>query len=142
MSRQTAAVQQALLELAESFPGHQLEQRPDGAGGAWVVLDDLPLGPAFVPACSWVGFAIGALYPRADVYPHFVRPELRRADGQPLTTPLNPGHPMPGFDRLAVMVSRRSNRWDPAHDTAALKLHRILLWFSQQATSASADVAA
>jgi len=31
------------------------------------------------------------------------------------------------------MVSRRSNRWDPARDTAALKLHRVLLWFREQA---------
>jgi hypothetical protein len=31
------------------------------------------------------------------------------------------------------MVSRRSNRWDPARDTAALKLHRVLLWLDEQA---------
>lgn len=105
----------------------------DGHGGAFVVVDDLELGRAFTPSRSWIGFQIPALYPRADVYPHYVCPELGRADGGPLTTPLNPGQAMPGFNRPAVMVSRRSNRWDPARDTAALKLQRICLWFAEQA---------
>ena len=96
-----------------------------------MILEDLDLGPAFTPSTSSVGFAISPLYPRADVYPHFVRPDLARSDGSALTAPLNPGHAMPGFNRPAVMVSRRSNRWNPACDTAALKLHRVLFWFNE-----------
>ncbi len=97
-----------------------------------MIVESLPLGPGFVPSASWVGFAIPGLYPRADVYPHFVRADLARADGVALSAPLNPGHTMPGFGLPAVMVSRRSNRWNPNRDTAALKLHRVLLWFWQQ----------
>ena len=97
-----------------------------------MIVDELELGSTFAPSTSWIGFQIPALYPRADIYPHFVRPDLARADGRALTAPLNPGHSMPGFNRPAVMVSRRSNRWDPARDTASLKLQRILTWFIEQ----------
>lgn len=122
----------AVDQVARAFPDSRTSYLDDGQGGAFVVVDDLDLGVAFAPSTSWVGFAISPLYPRADVYPHFVRPDLARANGAALTVPLNPGHTMPGFQRAATMVSRRSNRWDPARDTAALKLHRVLLWFREQ----------
>lgn len=127
-----ASVRAAVEQLERAFLGHRLEVLEDGQGGAFVIVEDLELGPAFTPSRSWVGFQIPALYPRADIYPHYVCPELTRVSG-PLTTPLNPDRQMPGFNRAAVMVSRRSNRWDPARDTAALKLHRVLMWFAEQA---------
>jgi hypothetical protein len=126
-------VHEAINEVARAFPDCPTAYLDDGQGGAFMVVEGLDLGPAFTPNKSWVGFAIPNLYPRADVYPHFVRPDLARADSAALTTPLNPGHALPGFNRPAIMVSRRSNRWDPGRDTAALKLQRVVLWFRQQA---------
>jgi hypothetical protein len=128
-----SSVAAAIDQVARAFPDSRTTYLEDGQGGAFVVVDALDLGSAFASPTSWVGFAISPLYPRADVYPHFVRPDLARADGAALTVPLNPGQTMPGFQRPATMVSRRSNRWDPARDTAALKLHRVLLWFREQA---------
>ena len=32
------------------------------------------------------------------------------------------------FTGAATMVSRKSNRWNPAQDTAALKLAKVLDW--------------
>ena len=127
------SVTAAINQVARAFPDARTIYGEDGQGGAFVIVDELDLGPAFTPRTSWVGFAISPLYPRADVYPHFVRPDLARSNGAPLTVPLNPGQMMPGFDRPATMVSRRSNRWDPSRDTAVLKLHRVLLWFREQA---------
>jgi hypothetical protein len=127
------AITSAIGDLARSFSDSRTSYIDDRQGGAWVLVEDVDVGSAFTPRTTWVGFAISALYPRADVYPHFVRPDLARTDGGPLTAPLNPGQSMPGFNRAAIMVSRRSNRWDPARDTAALKLHRVLLWFREQA---------
>lgn len=127
------AVATAIDQVARAFPECSTTYVRDEQGGAFVIVDGLDLGPAFTPRTSWVGFAIQPLYPRADVYPHFVRPDLLRTDGRAFTTPLNPGQAMPGFNRPALMVSRRSNRWDPTRDTAALKLHRVLLWFREQA---------
>jgi hypothetical protein len=126
------SVAAAITQVARAFPDSCISHLGDGQGGAFVIIDELDLGPAFTPGITWVGFAISPIYPRADVYPHYVRPDLGRTDGSILTVPLNPGQTMPGFNRPATMVSRRSNRWDPARDTAVLKLHRVLLWFRQQ----------
>lgn len=133
------AVSAGLSELAGAYPEHRMEHCPDGAGGAWVMLHDLCLGVAFKPSMSWVAFPLSAMYPRTHVYPHFVRPDLVRVDGTPLATPLHPAQQVPVFDMPAVMVSRSSPRWDPARDTAALKLQRVLLWFQSHASQAGAS---
>jgi Prokaryotic E2 family E len=139
----TPDVQEAIAELQRAFAGHRVEVLETGDGGARVLVHDLELGTAFAPTTSWVGFTIPYNYPRADVYPHFVDAELARADGRALPTPpLNAGHQMPGFNRPAVMVSRRSNRWDPRRDTAVLKLMRILAWFADQDGTATQDATA
>ena len=39
-----------------------------------------------------------------------------------------PNIAMPGFELPAIQISRRSNRWNPDRDTAALKLARVLDW--------------
>jgi hypothetical protein len=129
----TPDVEKALAAVRRAFDGHSVETMETGDGGLHVIVDDLDLGPAFMPSRSWVGFTIPFNHPLGDVYPHFVRPDLARADGTPLTTPLNSGHVMPGFDRPATMVSRRSYRWNPSRDTAVLKLMRIVGWFAEQA---------
>jgi hypothetical protein len=135
----TPDVSRAIDELKRAFADHAIEVIESGDGGAHVVVADLDLGAAFTPRISWIGFTIPYNYSRADVYPHFVRPDLARADGTPLPTPpLNGGQSLPGFDRPAIMVSRRSNRWNPARDTAALKLMRIIGWFHEQATQTTA----
>ena len=131
----TAEVEAAIEEIRLAFDGHAVDVLAEAQGGAHVIVEDLELGPAFTPSTSWVGFTIDYLYPRSDVYPHFVRPDLARADGSPLPSPpLNAGQRMPGFERPAIMISRRSNRRDPARDTAALKLLRVVQWFRAYAT--------
>lgn len=130
----TPEVQHRIEQIRAAFPGHAVHVLADGQGGAHVVVDDLELGPAFAPATSWVGFTLDFQYPRSDVYPHFLRPDLAMADGRTLLSPpLHAGQTMPGFGRAATMISRRSTRRDPARDTAALKLLRVLHWFHEQA---------
>jgi hypothetical protein len=122
----TADVRSAIEELRAGFPGHEVLVTEEPQGGAHIIVDNLDIGPAFATAKSWVGFTLGFQHPLADVYPHYLRADLAYADGRPVQSPLNAGHTMPGFDRPAVMLSRRSNRWNPARDTAHLKLLRIL----------------
>ena len=122
----TGDVSAAVDELRAGFPGHEVLVTEEPQGGAHVIVDDLGLGPAYATPTSWIGFTLGFQHPLADVYPHFLRADLAYADGRPLQPPLNPGQTMPGFNRPAVMLSRRSNRWNPARDTAHLKLLRIL----------------
>lgn len=124
----TPEVQAAIAEVERAFSGHPVRTLDEPQGGAYVIVDDLPVGRAHQPATSWVGFLIGFQYPRAQVYPHWLRPDLRRVDGAAFTPPIHPGQTMPGFNLPAVMVSRGSNGWNPATDTAALKLIRVLEW--------------
>jgi len=136
MSTMTPSVEGAVEQIRRAFPDTAVEVREDSAGGAYVLVENLDLGPAFEPRRSWVAFPIPYVYPQGDSYPHWVRGDLARADSTPLAAPFHPGQQVPLFDRPAVMVSRRSNRWDPARDTALLKLLRVLHFFSKQAPGA------
>lgn len=126
----TPEVEAAVEGVRQTFPGHRLEVEPEVQGGAYVVVHELPLGGRYAPETSWFGFLITFQYPRADVYPHFIDGGVRRADGRPH----GPGFsgPNPWRGRPALQVSRRSNRWDPALDTAAVKLLKVLEWVRAQ----------
>jgi len=127
----TAAVSDAIDELRETFPDATVTVESDGDGGAWVLIDPVPLGPAYIQSTSWIAFQITFPYPEADVYPLFVRPDLDRKDGA--------GHGE-GFgsvtwgphEQTGTQLSRRSNRLDPTVDTAATKVLKVLRWLAQQ----------
>lgn len=130
----TPEVEQAIAELERAFPDHRVRVLEEPQGGAYVRVEDLELGDGYVPPTSWIGFLIPYDYPRSQVYPFFLRPDLARANGQPFQPPINAGQTMPGFDEPAVMASRSSQRWNPARDTAALKLMRVLEWLRERET--------
>jgi hypothetical protein len=92
-----------------------------------VTLHDLPLGDPYEQANTWVGFQITHTY--ADVYPHFIRHDIGRCDGKPLGA----GTSMANFrGQPAIQISRRSNRLDPATDTALSKLLKVLQWLKSR----------
>ena len=113
----------AIEEIRANFPTSSITSSEDGEGGAYVILEDVPIPPGYSVDRSWIGFRITYSYPAADVYPHFVRPDLARVDGKALAL-----SPSTFNGRPALQLSRRSTHWDPAHDTAALKLQKILTW--------------
>lgn len=118
-------VQGAIRQIAGAFPATRLQATEDGSGGAYVILEEVPLGEPYQQAASWIGFQITHTYPYADVYPHFVRHDLSRRDGKPLGAGLT----IASFrNRPAIQVSRRSSRLNPAVDTALLKLCKVLRW--------------
>jgi hypothetical protein len=130
-----AEVRQALEELKEGLPDHQIRVEPDADGGACIIVDGLDIGPAFDPSTSWVGFHITFSYPDADVYPHFISPEVRYVGQGPrpnqhpagdLPTAMTRGGTMPGFEIPAIQVSRRSNRRNAGTDSALEKVLRVL----------------
>jgi hypothetical protein len=125
----TPEVAAAVDEIRRTFPENRVEVEEEDQGGAYVVVHDLEIGERFRPSRTWVGFLIGFQYADADVYPHFTDPELGRADGGALGTGLTRGS---WRDRPAVQISRRSNRWNPATDTAAGKLLKVLQWMRSQ----------
>lgn len=119
-------VERAIHELRESFPDNELSFVEDGQGGAQVTMQGFRVGDALDPSMTWVGFAVTFQYPATDVYPHFVRPDLVRSDGQPLQ---GEGMSKATWNGTpATQLSRRSNRWRPESDTAAMKLSKVLDW--------------
>jgi hypothetical protein len=129
------AVQKAVDELVEGLPNATVTAKDDGSGGAYVLIEDVDLGPAFEPRSSWIIFQITYVYPDSDVYPHFINPEIcyvergpvpnQHVDGN-LPLAMTRGATAPGFERAAIQVSRRSNRRNALTDSALGKLLRVL----------------
>lgn len=119
-------IEKAIEEIRSSFPDCRIEAAPDGAGGAHVVVHDVPLGAPYAQEKIWVGFQITFQYPYADVYPHFTAHDLARTDGKSLGEGIGNGANFRG--NAAVQLSRRSNKLNPATDTAALKLLKVMQW--------------
>jgi hypothetical protein len=121
----TPAVAEAVEEIKAAHPGATVAVREDGDGGVFMTLEPVDPGPAYTQPETWIGFQITFQYPYADVYPHFVRADLARRDGQPLGEAMSPS----SFEaRPAIQISRKSNRLNPATDTAAVKLMKVLQW--------------
>lgn len=129
----TAEIAEAIEQLQETFPDSDVTWVDDGAGGAWVTVSDLPMGTVFEPTRSWMTFNITYPYPEADIYPLFVTPELHRRDGMPLGEGIQSsiGHG-PGGVSIGTQLSRRSNRLNPAVDTAVTKVLKVLKWLAEQ----------
>ena len=121
----TDEVAQAIAEIKATFDDASVEVEEDGQGGAYVVVETVDPGEQYEQRETWFGFQITFQYPYSDVYPHFVRGDLRRADGQGLGEGTSPGT---WRERPAVQISRRSNHLDPESDTAVIKLHKVLEW--------------
>jgi hypothetical protein len=130
MSDIKPAVVAAIDEVRSSFPGRQIDIESDGQGGAFVRLHEVDLGPTYQPQKTWIGFQITFQYPFADVYPHFIRPDIRRADGKPFGEAIHPDKtfPRPSGSENAILISRASRHRDPATDTAVVKLAKVLDW--------------
>lgn len=112
------------------FVGHLVEDVPDGEGGAFVVVSEVGLGTFYVQTTTWLGFHISYLHPAADVYPHYVRPDLERSNGHGLGVGLSPTN-WAFRNTAALQVSRRSTHWDARRDTAALKALKVLAWLRE-----------
>jgi hypothetical protein len=124
----TTEVEEAIAEVRAQFPGHKVDISPEDQGGAYVVVHDLDIGKSYQPSTTWVGFLISYLYPQPDVYPHFIDVQVKRVDGNPLGDSFSGPTTWPGREGQVSQVSRRSKPWNPATDTAATKLAKVLDW--------------
>ncbi len=121
----TPEVEKAVEELRTRFPDTEVDAVGTGDGGATVTIARVGPGPAYVQRETWMGFTISYLYPSADIYPLFASPDLTRVDGEPH----GEGISLRSFQGApALQLSRRSNRLNPATDTAALKVAKVLQW--------------
>jgi len=129
-----AAVKEAalagLMEVRAAFAEHELWAWPDGAGGVQVAIDGIKLGEFWVHEASWFAFTINHLYPDADTYPHYVRGDLARADGEALVAPFHTGQTFQ--EQPAVMVSRSSPKRVSGLSTAARKAFTVISFIQSQ----------
>ena len=124
-------VQQAIDEIKTAYPPVPVTVREDGDGGAYVILEKVDVGQIYRGGVSWIGFRITFTYrdPVADIYPHYVRGDLARADGRPLGDAMS----STTFEgRPAIQISRRSNHINPRTETALIKLQKVLTWLAER----------
>lgn len=132
----TPEVEAAVEEIRCQFP--EVSAVPDGNGGAYVTISSVSLSAKFMPRKVWVKFQIVPTYPAADVYPHFIQPDVRivnatHPEGNPLGEATSVGSYTHGNDTFtAIQLSRKSNNFNPTIDTALLKLLKIIDWLENK----------
>ncbi|RWQ69332.1 MAG: hypothetical protein EOS85_29400 [Mesorhizobium sp.] len=139
----TPEVAEAVDDIKRHFGAGAVLVSPDKDGGAVVIVEGVALGKPYAQAETWVGFHITHACPYADVYPHFVRGDLKRADGLDLGEAITAPHqfPQPGVvvgdaigSRAAVQISRRANKRDAGSglETPLLKALKVLRWLKSR----------
>jgi hypothetical protein len=114
----------AIAELQRAFPSSTVDAVDDGQGGAYFTLAGVDLGERYAPRHVWLGAHIPAQYPYADIYPLFMDPEVRRADGRGFEVPMTLGASFNG--RPAIQISRRNNHAHVHPQTAVSKIVKVL----------------
>lgn len=127
----TPGVQQALAEIQRVFDGAQIAVEEDRAGGAYVVISPVEIGPKYTPDTTWIGGHLPPQLPYSDIYPLFISNEVRRVNGVGFSPPIQPVQPFRGHP--ALQISRRSNRFDPNLQTAASKFLKVIHWLKTEA---------
>jgi hypothetical protein len=123
-------VVKAIESLQQHFEPIEFQLEADGAGGARVRFSPVALGFGYEQTESWIGAHIPPLIPYADIYPIFLRGDLRRKDGATFVAPMTQGHTFMG--QAATQVSRASHRRDAAVETVRMKLLKVLHWVNSQ----------
>lgn len=114
----------AIEELKRAFPSSVVCCSEDGSGGAYVVIENVEIGDRYQPSTTWLGGHITALYPYADIYPHFIGDDVSRKDGVPFEAPITAGAQFLG--RPALQVSRRNNHTQNYPQTAVAKFVKVI----------------
>jgi len=127
----TKEVEEAIQELKSAYGPENVTSTPDSEGGAYVLVSNLFIGEKYTPSTIWCRFRITHMYPLAQVYPHFVNSELKRSDNQPLGEGFS-SSPVVHNEIQTVQVSRTSKKWNPATDTAQIKLEKVLKWMIER----------
>lgn len=124
------AVAQAIRDVLAQFEPTDVKLEADGQGGARIVFGPVRLGDTYDQQETWIGAHVPPLVPYCDIYPVFLRGDLRRKDGKALTAPLTQNHTF--MSQSATQVSRRSNRRDARRETVSMKLLKVLHWVNSQ----------
>lgn len=123
-------IAKALEELQKQFPG-QVSWKDVTGGSVAVTVERMQLGEPYNQHETWCGFTITPLVAYADVYPHFVRPDLSRIDRAALGQAFQQNRGF--YDRPAVQVSRRAKIVGADYPVSPLlKLLKVHQWMLSQ----------
>ena len=120
----------AVKQLQNFYGVENVEAITDGEDGAYVLVKNLPVGDIYNLPLIWCRFRITYMYPEAQVYPHYINPEIKRKDGLPLGGGIS--DPMIWNNHSVIQISRTSKNWNPALDTAQIKLEKIIQWLREK----------
>lgn len=126
-----AAVLEAYKTVQKAYPDVAIAPYPDGQGGLWVEMADIPLGSTYVQDETFLIFDLPFNLPGGDIYPMFVRSDLLRSDNAVLgdgfaATQLSwTGEPTP---RSVTQISRRTRDQAFTAQTAAQKVAKVIHW--------------
>ena len=116
----------AISELEATFGAGNMTV-VSAIGGVWVEIAGIDLGPRWNPRATWLAFHVASTYPYADIYPLFIDSACELAGGG-LPPAVSANATIPTRERVCLQISRKSNRWDPARDTAAAKVIKVIDW--------------
>lgn len=127
------AVVEAIREVERAFPDAVVTVKEDGEGGVYLYVEPVDLGETYTEGTrtTWIGFKIAFNYPFADLYPHHVRGDLSRADGNSLGAGMGASQFVP-FEKPSIQLSRRTPEGGWAHQTAVIKLIKVIDWARNQ----------
>ena len=96
----------------------------DGKGGAYIIVDDIAIGPPLPPIVHVDRRPTSpAHHPYADIYPLFIAADVRRVDGVTFQAPITTGATFE--QRPALQVSRRNNSTQHYPQTAVAKFVKV-----------------
>lgn len=123
------AVADAIKEVERAFSDAVVTVKEDGEGGAYLQVEPVDLGGAYTVGTriTWIGFKIAFNYPFADLYPHHVRSDLCRVDGNALGEGMGGSQFVP-FGIPSIQLSRRTPEAGWIHQTALIKLIKVIDW--------------
>ena len=114
----------AIEELKRAFPSSEVQSQEDGDGGAYVIVENVPIGCRYRPSSTWLGGHITALYPYADIYPLFIADKVCRVTGVAFEAPVTYGAQF--LERAALQISRRNNNTQHFPQPAVAKFMKVL----------------
>lgn len=118
-------IEEALNEIRSSCPDNEVTFEPAANGGFYIFVNDLLIGDQYEPSVAWIGFHLPENYPDPDVYPHHLPSNVKRKNGKALGESFSTTE---WAGRQVIQVSRRTNDWNGAVDTAHGKLVKVLAW--------------
>ena len=120
-------VARGITELEEAFPG-RVSHDPDGAGGAYVIVEAINLGPRWTHPFAPLTLHLAYNYPASAIYPFYLPADVVPTDGSmpPVLQPVE------WRGSNVIQVSLRHTNWSPQLDNAVGSVMQTQSWLQRQ----------